>query len=71
MSDAYLVSQRQAVEMLRKAGLSRRAAYYRLNALPSRILVDAKVFSRVDVELACEEITRTATLRSGATGGAE
>lgn len=57
----YLVSQRQAAKMLQEAGLSRRAAYYHLEQIPSRILVDAKVFARVDVEL------RVAEIRAGIT----
>lgn len=56
--DEYLVSQRQAVEMLMAAGLSRRAAYYRLDGLPSRVLVDARVWTRIDVELLREMLTR-------------
>jgi hypothetical protein len=56
--DEYLVSQRQAVKMLRDLGLSRRAAYYRLNTIPSRILVDSRVYSRIDVELLIERLTR-------------
>jgi hypothetical protein len=54
--DNYLVSQRQAAQMLRDCGLSRRAAYYRLDTLPSRILVESKVYSRIDVELLCEQL---------------
>jgi hypothetical protein len=51
-----LVSQRQAAQMLRECGLSRRSAYYRLSKMPSRTLVESRVFSRIDVELACEAI---------------
>jgi hypothetical protein len=54
--DNYLVSQRQAAQMLRDCGLSRRAAYYRLDTLPSRTLVESKVYSRIDVELLCEQL---------------
>jgi len=54
----YLVSQRQAVGMLRRCGLSRTAAYNRLAKIPSRVLVDSKVFSRVDVELLCEKVAQ-------------
>ena len=54
--DEYLVSQRQAVKMLQDCGLSRRAAYYRLQHVPSSTLVDTRVFSRVDVEVLCERI---------------
>ena len=72
--DKYLVSQRQAAEMLQACGLSRRAAYYRLDHIPYRILVDAKVYSRIDVELLCAQIEdethRTATSGADATGGA-
>jgi len=56
--DEYLVSQRQAVKMLRDVGLSRRAAYYQIGTLPSRVLVDAKVYARVDVEMLREKLTR-------------
>ena len=56
--EQFLVSQRQAVGMLRRCGLSRRAAYYRLTTIPSRVLVDSKVFSRVDVELLCEKVAQ-------------
>jgi hypothetical protein len=56
--EQFLVSQRQAVGMLRQCGLSRRAAYYRLTTIPSRVLVDSKVFSRVDVELLCEKVAQ-------------
>jgi hypothetical protein len=63
MDDEYLVSQRQAVKMLRDVGLSRTAAYQRLNKLPSRTLVDSRVWSRIDVELLVEKITRDAKVR--------
>lgn len=56
--DEYLVSQRQAVKILMAAGLSRRAAYYRLETLPSRILVDSRVWERIDIALLCERLTR-------------
>jgi hypothetical protein len=56
--EQYLVSQRQAVGMLRRCGLSRTAAYKRLTTIPSRVLVDSKVFSRVDVELLCEKVAQ-------------
>jgi hypothetical protein len=58
MDDSVLISQRQAVKMLRDVGLSRTAAYQRLNKLPSRILVDSRVWSRIDVELLVEKLTR-------------
>jgi hypothetical protein len=57
--DEYLVSQRQAVKMLVATGLSRTAAYQRLERdRIGRILVDAKVYSRIDVELLVEKLTR-------------
>lgn len=60
--DEYLVSQRQAVKMLRDIGLSRRAAYYQVDHLEARTLVDSKVYARVDVELLREKLTRNATV---------
>ena len=56
MQDGYLVSQRRAAEMLMNCGLSRRAAYYRLGTLPSRVVFDTNVYSRIDVELICEQL---------------
>lgn len=56
--DEYLVSQRQAAKMLVVAGLSRRAAYYQLESLPSRVRFDTKVYARVDVELLRDSLTR-------------
>ena len=56
MQESYLVSQRRAVEMLMTCGLSRRAAYYRLEALPYRTVFDTNVYSRIDVELICEQL---------------
>ena len=54
--DSHLVSQRQAAGMLQECGLSRRAAYYRLSKLPSRVFLDSNVYSRVDVDLLCERL---------------
>jgi hypothetical protein len=56
--EEYLVSQRQAVKMLRDVGLSRRAAYYQIGTLPFRIIVEAKVYARVDVEVLREKLAR-------------
>jgi hypothetical protein len=55
--DEYLVSQREAVRMLRETGLSRRAAYGRLERVPFRTILDAKAYSRIDVEILCDRIT--------------
>lgn len=57
MTSDYLVSQRQAVKMLRDSGLSRRAAYYQLDHLESRHLLDMNVYARVDVELLRAKLT--------------
>ena len=55
--DSHLVSQRQAAQMLRdNCGLSRRAAYYRLDTLEAREFLDTKVYSRVDVNLLCARL---------------
>lgn len=57
--EEYLVSQRQAVKMLMATtGLSHTGAYHRLEGIPSRVLVDSRVWSRIDVELLCERLTR-------------
>lgn len=61
--DEYLVSQRQAVKMVQACGLSRTGAYQRLDSIPSRVLVDSRVWSRIDVELLCETLTRKADAR--------
>jgi RNase adaptor protein for sRNA GlmZ degradation len=63
--EEYLVSQRQAVKMLRDTGLSRRAAYYQVDNLPHRMLVDSKVYARVDVELLREKIAAGIEARAG------
>lgn len=61
MDEQYLVSQRRAVAMVRELGLSRRAAYYRLTTIPSQMFLDARVYSRVDVDLLRERIRRGLT----------
>lgn len=66
MQEGYLVSQSAAAKMLMACGLSRRAAYYRLEALPSRVVFDVNVYSRIDVELICEEL-RLASEPAGVT----
>ena len=54
--ESHVYSQREAVKMLKKCGLSRRSAYYRLGKLPSRVFLDTNVYSRVDVDLLCERL---------------
>lgn len=54
----YLVSQHQAVKMLMTTGLSRTAAYKRLDKLPSDILVGSRVWSRINVETLIAKLTR-------------
>ena len=58
--DTYLVSQKTAVKMLRDIGMSRRAAYYQIGQLPSRVQLDQNVYARVDVEMLRDSLTRDA-----------
>jgi len=53
-----LISQREAVSMLRKCDLSRTSAYnYLKRHVEGRELVGHTVYSRIDIELLCAKVT--------------